>query len=198
MLVKRQTTKKRQYADVVDVVNMLFMPSWGCLHLRCEWFLSSKENTRLPSAFQNQHGSCGTVCWLFKKDCRKYLLPVVYNGAMTFLGSDHLRIGLLDKLPMTRDNSNNITETLLVYPDFRRMGFGLKTIQKYNIDSFFFQLVASNIILFEKNNKREVLCMLAKNSKGNHTYKELRYWSGFGFRSARQVWASVSYDTLLS
>ena len=58
--------------------------------------------------------------------------------------------------------------------------------------------MSATILSFEKNNKGEVSCVVAKDRKGKHTCKDLRYWSGFEFRSARQGGASVSYDTLLS
>ena len=27
---------RRAYNDAIDVINVLFMPAWGCIHLRCE------------------------------------------------------------------------------------------------------------------------------------------------------------------
>ena len=31
---EKASNELRQFHDMIDVVNILFMPSWGCLHLR--------------------------------------------------------------------------------------------------------------------------------------------------------------------
>ena len=63
---------------------------------------------------------------------------------------------------------------------------------------FFFQLVASNMLSFEKNSKGEVACVLSKDNAGKSNYQQIIFWSGFGFRSTRYGGGSISYNTLLS
>ena len=63
---------------------------------------------------------------------------------------------------------------------------------------FFFQLVASNMLSFEKNSKGEVACVLSKDNAGKSNYQQIIFWSGFGFRSTRYGGGSISYNTLSS
>ena len=106
--------------------------------------------------------------------------------------------GLVESSPVSFRHSNNITDLLADHVDFRRMVFGVQTVPKYCIDSFFFQLVASNILRFEKNSKGNVSCVLAKDNTGQCNYEQIRFWSGFEFRSQNKRGDTISYKSLVS
>lgn len=152
------------------------------LEVRVDFVL--QENTRPPSSLRNKHGELGTSCWICTKEYQKYLLLVVYGGAMTFLGSSHLLKGLLAACPFSMGNFNKIPKLLLDHANFCRMVFGIKTVSMYCVDVFFFPMVASNILSFEKNSKGEVSCVLSKDNSGKRNYQHICFWSGFEFRSA--------------
>ena len=44
------------YNNLIDTMNFLFIPNWGCVHLQAEWYLHSKSNTRTPTSFTEEHG----------------------------------------------------------------------------------------------------------------------------------------------
>ncbi len=44
---KKRNVLVDAYVDLVDVVNFLFLPQLGCIHLRSEWYLHSGANTEL-------------------------------------------------------------------------------------------------------------------------------------------------------
>ena len=54
------------------------------------------------------------------------------------------------------------------------MVFGVKTVNKYNVDAFLFQLVAFKILTFEKNKKSEVSCVLVRNNTGGYQYRPVK------------------------
>jgi hypothetical protein len=194
---EKVSNELRQFHDMIDVVNILFMPSWGCLHLRCKWLLFSKSNTRPPLAFREAHRQCHSQCSICTKEYKKYMLPVVYDGVMSYLGSDHFRLGLHAGNPITFDNNDHLLGLLSNHPDYRKMVFGVKTVATYNINSFYFQLVASKIITFQKEKQNKIECVLMKDSN-TYLYKDIKSWSGFQFRTARAGGAVVPYHVLTS
>ena len=64
----------KAFADLLDVVNLLFMSEWGCIHLGCEWPMSTGENTRPRDAFVGKYGRCKLHCYICRKDHRRYML----------------------------------------------------------------------------------------------------------------------------
>ena len=115
---ERTVNKSRAFANLMDVVNFLFMPAWGCLHLRSEWYLHSKSNTRPPTSFTSAHGGCDGQCYICNEDYSKVMLPVVYEGALRFLESDHLRSGLVACCPLTFGNLEALTKLLSDFVDY--------------------------------------------------------------------------------
>ena len=107
------------------------------------------------------------------------MLPVVYNGALAFLGTDHFRLGLRDGSPLSFDKCGWLNELLTTNQDFHKMMFGVKTVSTYTVASFFFQRVASKILVFQKDKENTMECVLAKNENGQHTYMAIRCWSRF-------------------
>lgn len=185
------------YEDYMETINFLFMPGWGCLHLRSEWLLSTRPNTRPSQAFADEHGPCNNMCYVCKRNHEKWMLPVVYAGAVEFLGTELFK----GQMPyeITYDNSEGLVNILAESADMKLKVFGKKTIAKYNVHSFFFQLIASDILCFEwVDNNRKVVCVRSKEIDGSFKYLNVKYWSGFEFRSARHGGAVVSYDSLLN
>ena len=172
------------------------MPDWGCIHLRSEWFLSTKSNTKMPTWFCEQHEPCKTQCYMCDGKYQKYMLPIVHEGAVRFLDSFHFSENL--PFALTRDNAEEFVDLLWLSPDWRRDVFGVKTVQKYNVHSFFFQLIATNILSFQWSNvKREVVCVLTRGSGKKYRFQEVPAWEGFHFRSSRHGAAKVSFTSLL-
>jgi len=185
------------YKDLMDVVNFLFMPDWGCVHLRAEYFLSTKANTRMPQSFVDAHGPCGNKCYICHKEkYKKYMLPIVHEGAVRFLSSCHFS----DKMPylITNADSDGMLDLLWNNPDWRKEVFGIKTVQKYNVTAFFFQLLATKILSFQWTNvKREVVCVLTRDKHDKYRYLDVSAWDGFHFRSKRHGGAKVHLSSLL-
>ena len=115
---------------------------------------------------------------------------------MPFLGSDHVWLGLYTGNPITFDNTNHLIGLLRNHPDYRKMVFGVKTVSNYNMNSFYSQLVASNIIIFYKGKKNKIECVLMKDSNNKHLNKDIKSWSGFGVCTACAGGATVPYHFL--
>ena len=122
---------------MVSTVNFLFMPGWGCLNLWSEWCLWSKENTRPPAAFTNTHGPCNTQCYMCNGEYKKYMLPIVYKGAVQFLATDYFKAELEKSNPIIYSNVEALPGILANSPDSRNMVFGIKTVNTYNLHAFF-------------------------------------------------------------
>ena len=173
------------YDDLMDVVNFLFMPDWGCVHLRSEWFLSSKSNTKMPTSFTDEHEPCGSKCYICNEDYKESMLPIVHQGAVDFLDSNHFADSLA-RIVVTNADHDLIPDLLWESADWRISVFGKKTVQKYNVHSFFFQLLATKILSFEwKNNTKEVRCVRTRDESGRLLFRDRASWDGFKFRPAR-------------
>jgi superfamily II DNA/RNA helicase len=105
------------YNDYIDSINFLFMPGWGCLHLRSEWLLSTKHNTRPPQSFKDEHGPCNDMCYVCKCTHRKWMLPIVFEGAVEFLGTELFK----GQMPyvITHDDSEGLPNILWESNDMR-------------------------------------------------------------------------------
>ena len=101
--------------------------------------------------------------------------------------------------PMTYSNKASIPNILGDSSDWLKRIFGRKNILKYNVQLFFFQLVATKLITFEWiNNGKEVNCVLSRDTTGKLLYTSPCNWSGFKFRSSGQRGAEVSHRSLLN
>ena len=74
---EKVTNELWQCDNMIDLVNILFVRSWGCFHLRCQWLLFSKSNSRPLSAFREVHRYFHTQCFVCTKQYINYMLPVV-------------------------------------------------------------------------------------------------------------------------
>ena len=82
---QRRNNIVNAYNDYIDTINFLYMPRWGCIHLRSEWLLSTKHNTRPPQSFIEAHGPCNNMCYICKRTHNKWMLPIIYKGTVEFL-----------------------------------------------------------------------------------------------------------------
>jgi hypothetical protein len=70
--------------------------------------------------------------------------------------------------PITFENSSDLTKTLTESSGHQKMVFDVKNVKAYNINSFFFQRVATNILTFAWQNNNKSLCFaLAKDDRVN-------------------------------
>ena len=132
---KRQN-RRNALDDLLDTLNLLFLPELGCVHLRCEWILHSKKNTPLPAWYMRDHEPCGDSCYVCNKSYEKYILPIVYEGAQEFLGSSHFATYLREK-KLTYEEPDAICDSLWGSEDWRKRVFGKKVVAKYNVFAFF-------------------------------------------------------------
>ena len=79
--VQRRNNIVDGYNDFIQVLNFLFLPALGCLHVRAEWFLSRRVMLHLPE--EVLHETCGGQCCVCNKKYQKWILiPIVYEGAV--------------------------------------------------------------------------------------------------------------------
>ena len=175
------------------------MPDWGCIHLRCEWIMSTGMNTQPPKEFTDRHERCGSKCYVCTGRHRDYMMPIIVTGAMSFLSTDVFRRALDSSNLIIPDNSNELIKTLTDNADHRKMVFGLKFVKAYSVNAFFFQLFATNILSCEWQNNTTGLCFaLTKDQNNNCRYKTLNSWKGFEFRSRYRGGTPMSHASLAS
>ena len=125
-------------------------PDLGCIHLRAEWYLSTGANTPLPNDWPNaEYPACGDKCWVCKRSYQNDMLPITYEGAIAFLDSEYFSAKECMPYAVTHEEKELITNKLWESADWKKRVFGLKNVSKYNINSFFFQLVGTGIITFK-------------------------------------------------
>ena len=92
---------------------------------------------------------CRDKCYVCQDNYVSDLLPIVYEGAVEFLESEYF--AGLDFMPysVTHDEPEAVTDRLWNSGDFKKNIFGKKSVTKYNVNAFFFQLVATGILIFE-------------------------------------------------
>jgi len=74
------------YNNLIDTVNLYFLPDLGCIHCHMEWFLAFGKLEHYPRCML----PCETQCFVCTGDYQKYILPIVYQGAIEFLKSRRL------------------------------------------------------------------------------------------------------------
>jgi hypothetical protein len=119
----------------------------------------------------------------------------VYEGAVEFLESEYF--SGVDFMPysVTHEEPEAVTDRLWNSGDYKKKIFGKKSVTRYNVNAFFFQLVATGILTFEWNNtETKVVCTLATDEHDIFKYKNTIFWKGFNFRNAKRGGASVSYS----
>ena len=79
------------------------------------------------------------------------MLHIVYDGALT-LESEYFSAKETMPYCINHDAYNDMPNKLWESADWRKSVFGIKTVTKYNINAFFFQLIDTKILSFEWTN----------------------------------------------
>ena len=124
---------------------------------------------------------CLTQCFVCDGTYEEYILPIVYEGALEFLSSKVLT----DKLPfeISIANCDSFLDSLYKEESWLIRVFGISSVKKYNVASFFFQLIGSRILSFEKSKDGKAVIVFARDTEGQYKYKNIVNWEGFLFRT---------------
>ena len=121
----------RAYQNLLEVVNFLFLPDLGCLHLRAEWYLHRGVLESLPGDWPNDDNTnCGDKCFVCNGTHVKYMLPIGYEGAFQFLESDYFSGKDSMPYPITYEDDIKITTKLADSGDWRKKVFGKKIVAR--------------------------------------------------------------------
>ena len=137
---------------------------------------------------------CNDKCLVCTGSCKKYILPVV-EGAVPFLSSSYFS----DQMPyeITPNNCEGLVDILWKSPDWIKSIFGKKTVAKYNVHSFFFQLIATKIISFQWVGSTHVTCMLTRDNNDKYICNNAVSWEGFTFCSKEWERSTETFLSLL-
>jgi superfamily II DNA helicase RecQ len=168
------------YNNLMDSVSLYCLPGHGCIHVRTEWFQCHGELKLPPNdAPSCTTAPCLTQCYVCNGDYSKYFLPVVQDGAISFLKSRRF----LDAFDfgVTVDSCDGLLETLYKCKDSLVKVFGKATVAKYQVAGFFLSLIGSKILIFEWQGSG-VNCVIARDSDDNCYFENPIAWAGFTTR----------------
>ena len=98
---------------------------------------------------------------------------------------------------VTYDDQESMTNRLWDSGDYTKKIFGFKKVSKYNVNAFFFQLVATGILEFKwMNAKKNVVCVFGEDDKGVLKYKIPTYWKGICFRTTGRGGRIIDYTSV--
>ena len=127
----------------------------------------------------------------------KHMLPIVYEGAYAFLQSNYFSDAGFMPYPISHGEYDAAIDNLWDSADWRKSVFGVKKVTRYNINSFFFQLLATGILRFEWTNATMgIVLVVVKDTAGKFKYHTLSYWYGFKFRSKTWGGNPVAFSSL--
>ena len=151
------------------------------------------ENTHLPEVWEESKIRCNEKCFIRTGSYKKYMLPIAHEGAVLFLSSSYFS----NQMPYetTPNNCKGLVDILWKSPDWIKSIFGKKTVAKYNIHSFFFQLIATKIISFQWVGSNHDTCILTCDNNDKYIYNNAVSCEGSIFRS--KEWGR-STETILS
>ena len=196
---QQQASTSQSYLNLIEVINFLFLPGLGCVHLRAEWYLYRGYLSEMPSdLWDSNESNCGNNCFVCKGGYKKYILPVVFEGAIEFLESDYFSGKHTMPYPIFHETTNDMTNKLWESNDWRNKVFGIKSVKKYNVHSFFFQLVGAGILTYKwASNKSEVTCSLAREQNGKLKHQSMNNWKGFYFRQRGHGGRLMTHSNLI-
>ena len=171
---QKQDNKVEAYNNLIGVVSLYFLPGLGCVHSHMEWFMATGELTDPPPMIL----SCDTQCFVCDDTYEKYILPITYEGALEFL----LSKVLTDKLPfeISLSNCEELLDTLYKEESWLIRVFGISTVKKYNVASFFSQLIGSRMLSFEiKGKGSQAVIVFTRDKGGQYSFKNIVNWEGF-------------------
>ena len=89
------------------------------------------------------------------------MLPIIYKGAVEFLDSDYFSGQDFMPYTITHDDKESMPNRLRESADYRKKICGFENVAKYNVNAFFFQLVATGILTFNWiNANKNVVCVI--------------------------------------
>ena len=81
--------------------------------------------------------------------------------------------------------------------DLKRDIFGPGKVYQYNVFSFFFQLIATGILVIDYEGNDGVRFLLACAEDGTRLFEQVSSWEGFEFRTSGRGRTLVSFSDLL-
>ena len=140
---------------------------------------------------------CRNKCFICTGKYKDFVLPIVFDGAMDFMKSSHFKDGL--KEDVTYDMREHIPNLIWNSDDWQKSVFGIKSIAKKHVYSFFFQLLATNLIQFQwRENKKRLVCVRSCDERDKMRFLKAKNWRGFEFRSKRHGGAVVTFESILA
>jgi len=164
------------YNDLIDIVNLYFLSDLGCVHCRMVWFLAFGKLEHYPRCML----PCETQCFVCTGEHQKYILPIVYEGAIEFLKSRQL----VDAMPykICYSDIEGLVDLLYKDSDWTERVFAIKTVSKYNVAAFFFQLIVTKILSFEWVGTTKLVCVISRVGTSTvFNYENITCWEGFEF-----------------
>ena len=124
------------------------------------------------------------------------MLPIVYEGAIEFLKSRRL----VDAMPymICYSDIEGLVDLLYKDNDWTERVFAIKTVSKYNVAAFFFQLIATKILSFEWVGTTKLVCVISRVGTSTvFNYEKITFWEGFEFRTKAIGKRMIKYEVLL-
>ena len=117
---------------------------------------------------------------------------------MEFLSSDYFSGKHVMPYTVTMEDSDIMPNKLWESGDWRKVVFRIKSISRYNVHCFFFQLIGAGLLTYQwASNKIKVKYILTTDAQGKYKFKSISNWMGFHFRRKGHGGATVMYSTLL-
>ena len=126
----------------------------------------------------------------------KYMLPIIQPRAVAFLKSTLFSANYRNNA-LTFDTMEDVPNILWKSKDWMFDIFGIKKVYQYNVEAFFFQLLATGILSVDYEGNDGVRFLLTQVDKEKYLYSDVRAWKGFEFRNNKRTHNSVSYDDLV-
>ena len=194
--VQKHNNTVAAHNSLMDVLKLCFLPGLGCIHCRTEWFMATGKLDTFPEVML----PCVKQCFVCDDTIYKYILPVVFDGAMEFLKSRRLT----DSLPweLTNANCEELIDLLDKDADWKTRVFGIASVSKFSCASFFFQLLATGMLSLEWKGGKAMVVLTRDNSGSafEYVYENKLYWEGFTFRTAATGHArrSISWQEFIT
>ena len=100
---------------------------------------------------------------------------------------------------ITHDDKERIPNRLWESADYEKKIFGFKNVAKYNVNAFFFQLVAMSILTFNwVNADKNVVYLFGKDINNVIKYKVPSYWKGLCFRRSGHGGGRIDYASVFN
>ena len=127
------------------------------------------------------------------------MILIIYEGAIEFLDSEYFSGKDFMPYPITHETKENLPNRSWESADYRKKIFGIKNAAKYNVNSFFFQLLAAGILTFKwVDAKTGVVCTFGTDDNNKIKYKRPKNWKGFTFRKPGRGGGTIYFSDILN